>query len=398
MTDNLPEFLSDDYYYHSRPDSKYQICKRCVMDTTADDIAFDESGECNFCKRAERRYAKVLKQQSSGEYNFDELATRIRHAGRKRPYDCIVGVSGGIDSSYSAYLIKQAGLRPLAVHLDNGWNSELSVKNIELLVSGLEMDLFTHVIDWNEFRDLQRSFIKGNVVDIELLTDHSNFACAYIQARKRGVRYVLRGKNTSSESIMPKNWAHRKRDACNIRAIHRQYGEGPIKTFPFMSYAKRNWYDNFWGIKHVRFLDYFQYNKAEASRLMEDKLGIRPYEHKHGESTFTWFYQNYILPRKFGFDKRRPHLAALVVVGQMSRANALEELEKPLVTSSELRIGYEYVIRKLGFTLAEFERYLDAPSRPHRDFATDASYYFKYRRLISGIGRVGNKTIRRLVP
>jgi len=368
------------------------------MDTTAADIAFDDDGVCNYCQAARSRLESVLARRKSGELCFEKLVQEIRETGRNKRYDCIVGVSGGIDSSYSAYLIKKAGLRPLAVHLDNGWNSELSVKNIELLVNGLGIDLFTHVIDWSEFRDLQRSLIKASVVDIELLTDHSNFACAYHQARRRRIRHILRGKNTSSESIMPGGWTHRKRDARNIKAIHRRYGEIPIRTFPFLSYTQRNWHHSFWGIRHIRFLDYVDYDKERAARILDEELGLRPYTHKHGESTFTWFYQNYILPRKFGFDKRRSHLSALIVCGQLTRDDALKEIEKPLLTGEELRIGYDFVIRKLGFSLDEFEQYLDAAPRDHREYPSEMESYFKYRRIVALLGKTGHVAFRPFLP
>ena len=383
-----PETLGDDFYFHSPVGPDYRECTFCVMDTTASDIVFDDDGVCNFCKGAKDRYTRICRLRSEGELDFGRLVASIRRHGGSRKYDCVMGVSGGVDSSYTAYLIKQAGLRPLAVHLDNGWNSELAVKNIQLLVERLGIDLFTYVIDWGEFRDLQRSFFKASVVDVELPTDHAIAACLYRQAVKWRTRDVILGSNTATESIMPKLWNHRKLDARNMKAIHRKFGRIRPKTFPWLSFTQRLWLHSFRRLRPIRLLDYVDYDKQEAEDLLAGELGWRPYTHKHGESTFTTFYQNYVLLRKFGYDKRRPHLSAMIASGQMTRQDAVRALEKSLLKGSDLRELYAFTVKKLGFDNDEFENYLAAPPRSHYDFPSDRSYYFKYRRLVSGTGKL----------
>jgi len=387
-TPSLRESLDDDYYFQSPVGLDYRECTFCVMDTTATDISFDEDGVCSFCRDAKDRYARVCRLRSEGKSDFGNLVSRIRCSSRSNRYDCVVGLSGGVDSSYTAYLLKRAGIRPLAVHLDNGWNSELAVENIQLLVQRLGIDLLTHVIDWEEFRDLQRSFFRASVVDVEMLTDHAIAACLHRQAVKWRLRDIVSGSNTATESIMPKLWNHCKLDARNIRGIHRKYGRSRPKTYPWLSFTQRQWLRSFRRVRGIRLLDYVDYNKQEAEDALADELGWCPYTHKHGESTFTLFYQNYILPTKFGYDKRRPHLSALVASGQMSRQEAVRLLQKPLIKGPDLRTLYEFVTKKLGFDRDEFEQYLAAPPRSHYDFPSDRSYYFKYRRLVAGGGKI----------
>jgi N-acetyl sugar amidotransferase len=360
----------------------YRICSRCVMDTSAADIRFDPDGVCHYCAD----FAATLRRQqprADDAPGRERFLDEVRARGRGREYDCVVGVSGGVDSSYSLYLAVRNGLRPLAVHLDNGWNSELASHNIAALVSSLGVDLYTHVIDWNENRDLQLSFFRAHVVDIEMLMDNAMFALNYQQAARFGLRHILSGSNLSTEGLtMPKEWNHFKYDVRNIRDIHRRFGSVPIATHPLISTLRRAWYEVVRGIRWIAFLDYFPYRKQEALEVLQKEAGYKPYPYKHYESVFTRFYQAYILPRKFGYDKRRVHLSSLVVSGQMTRDAALALLEQPPYPDArQQEQDRVFVMKKLGLSEEEFERYIRTPGVPHERYRSELPLYhsFAYR-------------------
>jgi N-acetyl sugar amidotransferase len=344
------------------------------MDTTASDIVFDENGNCNYCND----FTKILQEHySETEAELEKkriaLIESIKKEGKNKPYDSIVGVSGGVDSSYALYLAKQYGLRPLAVHLDNGWNSELATHNISNLVNKLGVDLYTHVIDWEENRDMQLSFFKAHVIDIEMLMDNALTAVNYNQARKYKIKNILSGCNTSTEGMaMPYNWNHYKYDKRNIINIHNKFGKIKIKTHPL--YSTLNFlFDRFiLDIKWLPFLDYFTYNKAEALNILQREVGYKPYPYKHYESVFTRFYQAYILPHKFNVDKRRLHLSTLVASGQMSRDEALRHFNStPYPDLSQEKQDKDFVIKKLGFTEESFDQYIKNPGIPHEYYGSE---------------------------
>lgn len=375
----------EDYYFSPVRDSNYRECTHCVMDTTAAEIQFDERGRCNFCTAAEARLRDIERRRASGELDWQRLAAEIASQGKRKPYDCVIGVSGGVDSSYVALLVREAGLRPLAVHLDNGWNSELAVQNIQSLCNKLHIDLYTHVIDWEEFRDMQRSFFAAHVVDIEMLSDHAISAVIQQQSQKRRLPYALLGTNSATEGIMPKNWRHPKLDAKNIRAIHRRFGNISPRTFPWTSFTRRHWARRLGRFRPVSMLDYVDYNKERAISELQETVGWRPYAQKHGESAFTYFYQCYILPRKFGIDKRRAHLSGLIASGQMSRQQALQHLAEPLFSAAELKGKCEFALKKLGFSQAALEKYLNEAPRGHGEYQ---SGWDRFVRRSPGLRRV----------
>ncbi|MCZ2175349.1 MAG: N-acetyl sugar amidotransferase [Burkholderiales bacterium] len=348
-----------------------RTCTRCIMDTTALGIVFDEQGRCNYCSDFLARLAQTGLAATPAQR--DAFLQRVRRDGEGREYDCIVGLSGGVDSSYALYLAVRNGLRPLAVHLDNGWNSELAVHNIANLVRALNVDLFTHVIDWEENRDLQLSFFKANVIDIEMLMDNAMMALNYRMARQYRVKWILAGTNRSTEGMhMPSNWNWLKFDARNIRDIHRRFGSVPISTHPLISVPGFIWNRYVLGVRWTSFLDYFDYRKDDALATLSNEVGYRPYPYKHYESVFTRFYQGYILPRKFGVDKRKLHLSTLVVTGQMTRDQALEMMsQSPYPDPAQERSDYSFVLKKLGFSHEDFESYMTAPSVPHDVYATE---------------------------
>jgi N-acetyl sugar amidotransferase len=339
------------------------------MDTTDPDIVFTETG-CNHCDNAIKVLAN-LEITKSGDQAFLQTISKLKDAGRGKAYDCIIGLSGGVDSSYVAYLLKKNGVRPLAVHLDNGWNSELAVKNVENIVRKLEIDLTTHVIDWPEFRDLQRSFFKAGVIDIEMLTDHAILACLFQTANKNKIKQIVLGNNYATETSMPAAWVHRKSDFTNLKSIHDRYGTMKIRTFPALGTLKLFFMRYALNYNCSNLLDTISFDKEAALKILEQELDYKRYPFKHYESVFTRFYQGYILPRKFGVDKRRAHYSALISSGQLKRVDALKLLEKPLYDGQMLTQDKVFVLKKLGYSETDFENYLKAPNAPHALFASD---------------------------
>jgi N-acetyl sugar amidotransferase len=348
----------------------YRSCSRCIMDTTDPEIEFDGNGECNHCKDAAKLLKKIVFSGRDAEERLERLVAEIRRKGEGHDYDCIIGLSGGVDSSYLAYKTKELGLRPLAVHLDNGWNSEPAVGNIERIVKRLDIDLYTHVIDWEEFRDLQRAFFKASVIDIELLTDHAIAAVTYHVARKNKISYFISGYNAVTESVMPRTWFFgNKMDSLNIRSIFARYGEQKkLETFPLLSLYEYIMLKHVQKIKTVSLLNYLPYNKEAAMAVLQDKLGWVYYGGKHYESRFTQFYQAYILPEKFHVDKRKAHLSSLIYSGQITREQALTAMGEDLYLPDKLKEDREFLIKKLGFTEGEFDEYMKAPAHDHLEF------------------------------
>jgi N-acetyl sugar amidotransferase len=342
------------------------------MDTTASDITFHENGYCNYCSDLLQR----LKQSSVDEElsrKRDLLIEQIKKDGKNKPYDCIIGVSGGVDSSYVLLMAIQYGLRPLAVHLDNGWNSELANNNITNLVNKLEVDLFTHVVDWEVNKDLQLSFFAANVIDIEMLMDNAMKALNYNQAKKYHLKYILGGTNTSTEGMrMPPEWNHYKLDKKNILSIHRKFGKLKIMTTLFISTCVFLWNKYVAKCDWVDFLDYFDYKKDDALDILVKEVDYKPYPYKHYESVFTRFYQGYILPNKFKIDKRRLHLSTLVISGQMTRDEALRLLEDdPYPDLGQKQHDKAIVMEKLGFTEESFDEYINTPAIPHKYYGSE---------------------------
>jgi N-acetyl sugar amidotransferase len=347
----------------------YQVCTRCVMDTSVPDIAFDATGVCNYCRAASERLARENFADPSHAGKLDALIAEIKRGGAGKPYDCIIGVSGGVDSSYTAYCVKRKyGLRPLAVHFDNGWNSELAVQNIERLLKELEIDLYTHVVDWDEFKDLQLAFLRASVANSEIPTDHAIVALMYGMAAKHGVRYIISGGNLATESIMPDIWMHDAKDLRFLKAIHRRFGTRPLRTFPTQGYLGLAWNVFVRRIRYVGILNYLDYNKDEAIRILEEELGWRKYEAKHFESIYTRFFQGYLLPHKFNMDKRRPHLSSMIVSGQTTRAEALAELDGEIYDSKTAAEDIEYVRQKFGLSGEEFDAIMQAQPRVSGDY------------------------------
>tara|TARA_B110000902_G_C14281117_1_gene576844 strand:- start:2510 stop:3607 length:1098 start_codon:yes stop_codon:yes gene_type:complete len=352
------------------------------MDTSDPDIEFDAEGICNHCNRQI--------QWKNSEMNFSQknkelkiVTDKIKIAGKNSNYDCLIGLSGGVDSSYVAYyVVKVLGLRPLAVHLDNGWNSEISVQNIKNTIDKLNIDLFTHVINWNEFKNMQRSFIKSGVVDIELLTDNAIMGVLFGQAKKHKIKYLITGMNRATEFYpLPISWRHNKYDVKNIKAIQKRFGTLKPKTFPYCGIGARIKRATPWGLKDFRLLDYIPYVKQDVIDILEKELGWKSYGAKHFESIFTKIYQVYILPKKFKFEKRRSHLSSLIWSGQISRNNALKEIDTPQVTPKELEEDLDYLLKKLNFTSEEFFGFMNEKPKSHFDYPNGQFWFDQVDKL-----------------
>ena len=345
---------------------EYRMCNYCVMDTSDQEIAFDEQGCCNHCRNAKKKLQEI--EEKKIKFDPKAFSEEVKAAGKGKKYDCIVGISGGVDSCYVMYLTKKMGLRPLAVHFDNGWDSELAVQNIKNLLEKLGVDLYTYVVDWQEFRSLQLAFFRASTPDCEIPTDHMIFPVLGMIAHKYKCKYIIMGQNTTSESILPRSWSQGHYDWRYIRSVYKMHGEGSgkLKTFPHFD---RPDYDYFMR-KYVWFniLDYIDYDKEAAKRFLEEKYSWRDYGGKHYESFYTKFYQTYILPVKFGYDKRRMHLSSLIVAGQLTREEALEVLKTPPYDEKTIERDIEYFLEKMQISREEFDRIMQDKPMSYWDY------------------------------
>lgn len=352
-------------------DRPYQICTNCIMDTTDSNITFDEKGWCDYCNNY---YSNILPNWHPDERGEREIMARVQKIkadARGRDYDCLLGISGGVDSSYLAYLAKeQFGLRPLIFHVDAGWNSQQAVNNIEMVVDGLGLDLHTEVVNWLEMKDLQLAFFKAGVPHLDTPQDHAFFASLYNFAAKHGIKHILNGGNYSTECVRePLEWHYHASDLRQLKDIHKRFGTRPLKTFPLSDiFTYKIYYRYVKGVQVTRPLNYVPYVKENAMKLLVDRFGWQPYAHKHYESRFTRFYEGYWLPTKFGFDKRRAHFSSLILTKQMSREDALKKIATPAYDESTIAQDFEYVATKLDISVTELQGYLNGPNKSYRDY------------------------------
>jgi N-acetyl sugar amidotransferase len=347
-----------------------RVCTFCVMDDSNPAIEFDAAGQCNCCRDALARQSHEWWPGSAGKVRMDEMTRQLKAAGKGRPYDAMIGLSGGIDSAYLAHVaVRELGIRVLAVHVDGGWNSEPAVRNIESMVRKLDIDLHTHVVEWQEMRDLQLAFLKASVLNQDIPQDHAFFATLYRTASQFGIRNFLSGVNFASENIVPTGWGYPSMDGKHARAIHRRFGTATLKTYPFMGLIEFIWLTRIRKQLTVhRPLNYLNYNKEQAREELKSKYNWCDYGGKHSESRFTKFYQDVYLPRKFGFDKRRLHLSSLIVSGQITRDEALAELSEPIATPEQMRRDIKFVAKKLGLSATELDALIDSPPVSHLDY------------------------------
>lgn len=353
------------------------------MDTSDPDIRFDESEFCNHCTGALKSLKTgifAITASQKGEALSDIV--RIIKKTRTGTYDCIIGLSGGVDSSYVAKVVRDLGMNPLAVHLDNGWNSEIAVSNIENICRKLDIDLYTWVLNWEEFKDLQLAFLRSSTPDSEIPSDHAIHSCMFRVAKKFKIKYVITGFNRSSESILPVSWSHGHYDWKYIRSVHKQFGSGKLSNFPhygFIHFVYRWMFKSFVpGIKMINILDYTNYDKNSAKEIIKRELDWKDYGMKHYESNYTKIFQAYILPHKFGFDKRRAHLSSLICSGAISRQEASQELGRPLYDSDKLRIDLKYLCNKFEISMEEFDSIIKLPPKTFSDYPNyENSFLFR---------------------
>lgn len=355
---------------------QYQICTRCIMDTSDPEIYFDENGVCNHCHGFDELAKVQWFPNDEGKPKLQTIMQKIRDEGKNKEYDCIIGLSGGVDSSYMAYKAKEYGLRPLVVHVDGGWNSELAVKNIENICRTLDYDLHTHVVDWEEMRDLQVAFLKSGTANQDIPQDHAFFAALYSFAIANNIRFVLNGSNIATESVLPKAWGYNAMDAKFLLAIHKQFGSRPLRSYPVVSFFRRHLYFPY--IKNmvvVKMLNYLPYNRDDAKKTLTEQLSWKDYGAKHYESRFTKFFQGYFLPTRFGYDKKRAHLASLVLSGQMDRNAALKEMQEIRYPEREVAEDRAYLVKKLKISDDEFSKFLTMPLKTYRDYPSNSNLY-----------------------
>jgi N-acetyl sugar amidotransferase len=350
-------------YTHLLHKQPYQVCKRTVMDTSDPLIYFDDSGICNHVSNYENIIRNWNIQNDSQDFVLERLVDTIKKESKGKEFDCIMGLSGGVDSSYMCYFVTQKlGLRALVVHVDTGWNSELAVNNIQNIVQKLNLELHTLVLDWEEIRDLQLSFFRASVANIDIPQDHSFIASLYQEANRFGIKYIMNGSNISTESILPSAWGYDASDASHVVGVHKRFGTIPLKKFPIHTlYDSLFYYPILKQMKVVRPLNFIDYKKDNAKNFLMNEFGWRDYGGKHYESIFTKLFQAHYLPVKFGFDKRKAHLSSLIVTGQLTRDAAILELQKPLYDPIELERDIDYFVKKLGISKEEYISIMEQP-------------------------------------
>jgi N-acetyl sugar amidotransferase len=354
-----------------------KVCSNCVMDTTDSRIIFDKIGVCDHCNTFYRDILPSWKNLKSNPNKLNKLIEKIKYIGKNNDFDCIVGMSGGIDSSYLTYLVTQLGLRPLVFHVDAGWNSKEAVNNIERVVDKLRLDLYTEVIDWAEMRDLQLAFFKSGVPHIDTPQDHVFFATMYKFAQKHNIKFILTGANYSTECIRnPIEWMYYQSDSIQLKNIHKRFGSIPLNKLPTTSiFYHKIWLPYIKNIKVLRLLNYIDYNKINATDFLVKEFNWQPYPQKHFESRFTRFYEGYWLPKKFGFDTRKVQFSSLIVTNQMKREEALNKLKYPVLDENSIRKEFSFVANKLEITTDELNMYLEIPNKSYKDYNSQEKFY-----------------------
>lgn len=361
----------------------YQQCSLSVLDTISDpNIEFDSEGICQYYHDYKIAEKEGVFLGEEGEKKLQANFDKIKSEGKNKKYDSILGLSGGVDSTFLCYLAKEQGLNPLIVHFDNGWNSELAQHNIESTVKKCGFELYTYVVNWQHFRELQLSYLKASVVDIEVLTDQGFMAVLYSLARKYKIKYVLAGMNIVTEHVLPRHWIYSKRDIINIKSIQNTFGNQTFKsldTYPVLSYANEKYCKHVLKMEVVSPLNYIEYEYDNIKDLIKRELDWRDYGGKHYESIWTRFYQGYILPKKFNIDKRKAHLSNLIFSGQITKEQALQILSNSTYPDMKLlEEDLEYVSKKFNLSTQEFEKLMNEPRREHREFEYDKGFWGKY--------------------
>lgn len=370
---------------------EYKRCTRCIMDTSDPEITFDDKGVCKHCYRYDDILDSRVFRGPEAETKLNALVESIKKTGKNKEYDCIIGVSGGVDSTYVAYLTKQLGLKPLAIHFDNGWNSELAVSNIEKTLDKLGIDLYTYVIDWDVFSDLQKAYLKASTPDGEIPTDHAINALLFKEASKRGIKHIISGMNFATESMAVRMWSYGHSDWTYIKDVYKKHGSGlSLKKYPHFNFRNLFNWTFIKKIKVVSILNYIEYNKANTVELLQKELGWIKYEGKHYESVYTRFYQGYILPEKFNVDKRIGHLSDLIRAGQTTREQALEDIKNDIYPSKELLAqDKEFMYKKFNYSKEEFEQIMNLPPKTFLDYKNKAETVDKLKVFVNFLRKKG---------
>lgn len=374
----------------------YQICTNCVMDTSDSQISFDDNGVCDHCRGFKEHVEPNWYPNAEGERKFAAVVEKIKADGKGRDFDCILGMSGGLDSSFLLHkAVKDFGLRPLVFHVDGGWNTDIAVSNIQSLVEGLGLDLYTEVINWNEMRDFQLAFFKSGVPHIDIPQDHAFVATLYNFAYKQNIKYILNGGNISTECVRnPLEWLYYGTDMRQLNDIRRQFGTIPMKTYPFSSVLRHKFYLRYIRkVQVVKPLDWMPYTKEMARDTLSSLYGWKPYPQKHFESRFTRFYEGYWLPERFGFDTRRVQFSSLILTGQMKRGEAIDQLSRPAYDPETIEHEFDYIARKLGITSDELRGYFTMPKKSYADYKNQRWMFDLGAKVLQAIG--SEKAVKR---
>jgi N-acetyl sugar amidotransferase len=373
----------------SMPARPYQICNNCIMDTSDSGIRFDASGRCDYCNNYYENIVPNWHPGPRGEADIAPQIDAIKAHGKGKDHDCLIGISGGVDSSYLAYIAKEKfGLRPLLFHVDAGWNSQQSVNNIEKIVDGMNLDLHTEVVDWLEMQDLQLAFFKAGVPHLDTPQDHAFFAGLYNFAVKHGFKYILTGANYSTECVKePIEWHYHATDLRQLRDIHKQFGTRRLENFPLVDiFTYKLYYRYVKGVRVVKPLDSVQYEKESAMQELVDRFGWQRYAHKHYESRFTRFYEGYWLPTRFGYDKRRAHFSSLILTKQMTREEAIAKITQPAYNAETVQADFEYIATKLDISVDQLRAFHEMPRRTYHDFKNSMSMIDLGARVLRAVG------------
>lgn len=360
---------------NSKAERPYQICTRCVMDTTDTEIEFDENDVCNHCTSYIQRLQTRRYIPGKSEEEFQKYVTIIKERSKNKKYDCIVGISGGVDSCYVAYLCKQYGLRTLLIHMDNGWDTEIAVNNIRTLAKALDFDYISYVLDWEEFRDIQLAFLRSSSVDLEMPTDVAILGSIYKIALQHDIDYIISGGNLSSEGILPTTWGyHGHKDMKMYKHIVQQYGNVKIRKIPVVGLLKESYYKIIKKIKTLYILNYIDYDKDQAKKYLMENLGWKDYGGKHHESKITAFWQGYVMYSKFNMDYRRAMYSSQIIQGQISREQAIENLKIIPFDEEKIKLDKSYIAKKYGITVEELDQYLAFPPKTYLDFPNNKRF------------------------